>query len=154
LNDLLNDPQDSVTSNATILSRAAELLSAGNLARLVDNPTSAQHPVPNFIQRPRSTLSSQGFSMADMRSCVIEVIARVFMSLASDASIMNQPSALSSAHASQELPQEFPGWLDSLMENEPDFSNNVAPFATVNSPPSPPSDTNSDPTPDLIDFGS
>lgn len=143
LNDLLNDPRDSVTSNATILSRAAELLRAGNLARLADNPTSGQHPVPNLI-RPRSSLS-QGFSMADMRSCVIEVLARVFMNLASDTTIMNRS-------------QEFSGFLDSLMENEPDFSNNVAPFATVNTPPSP-SDTNPDPTnpdsmPDLIDFSS
>lgn len=157
LNDLLNDPRDSVTSNTTILSRAAELLSAANLARLADNSTSGQHPVPNLIPRPRPNLPSQGFSMAEMRSCVVEVIARVFLNLASDTTIMNQPPSFASAYASRERSQqEFSGWLDSLIESD-DLSNNVASFATVNSPvnsPSPPSGTNLDHIPDLIDFDS
>ena len=159
LNDLLNDPRNPATSrvanaSATILSRAAELLSAGNLPRLADNPTSSQHLAPNLIQRPRSNLTSQGFSMAEMRSCLIEVIARVFVNLTSDATIANQPSAFASMYTSPESSDQFSGFLDSLMESDSDLSNNAA---TVNSPvdsPNHPSGTNSDPVADLIDLSS
>jgi len=159
LNDLLNDPRESATSrvgnaSATILSRAAELLSAGNLTRFADNPTSSQHPAPNVIQRPRSNLTSQGFSVVEMRSCLIEVIARVFVNLTSDATIANQPSAFASMYTTPERSDQFSGFLDSLIESDSDLSNNAA---TVNSPvdsPNHPSGTNSDPFADLIDFSS
>ncbi|KIM43741.1 hypothetical protein M413DRAFT_387939 [Hebeloma cylindrosporum] len=138
LHDLLNDPVTArVASNASanILSRAAELLSPGNLARLADNSPSGQHPVPvpNLIQRPPSNRTSQGFSMAEMRSCLVEVLTRVFMNLASDPATINQQSGFASVYASS----DFSGFLDSLMES---------------STPLPSDTTNLDPTADLIDF--
>ena len=89
-----------------------------------------------------------------MRSCLIEVIARVFVNLVSDANLINQPSLSSRTPTAAAVyaNRESSGYLDSLMEG--DHNSDVAPFATLSDSPTLPSATNSDSIPDLIDFGS